>query len=59
MKGACLACDATHAWTWVEDEYVRNTAITATRHEARCGSCKTTWQGQEINDLATTLGKAA
>jgi hypothetical protein len=59
VKGACPACSETHAWTWNEDEYVRNTAITATRFEARCGACDTTWQGQEINDLASTLGKAA
>ncbi|MFC8037841.1 hypothetical protein ACFUOZ_00615 [Paenarthrobacter sp. NPDC057355] len=59
VKGACPACHATHAWTWVEDEYVRNTAITATRHEARCGACNTSWEGPAINDLATTLGKAA
>lgn len=59
VKGACPACSETHAWTWNEDEYIRNTAITATRFEARCGACNATWQGQEINDLATTLGTAA
>ena len=59
VKGACPVCSETHAWTWNEDQYVRNTAITATRHEARCGACNTSWQGQEINELASSLGKAA
>lgn len=59
VRGACPACAATHAWTWDEDEYVRNTAITATRHEARCGACKTSWAGAAINNLAITIGKAA
>lgn len=59
VKGACPTCAATHAWTWVEGEYVRNTAITATRNEARCGACQTSWEGQAINDLANNLGKAA
>ncbi|TLM87223.1 hypothetical protein [Pseudarthrobacter sp. NamE5] len=59
VRGACPACAATHAWTWDQDEYVRNTAITATRHEARCGACGTTWAGADIHDLAETLGQAA
>lgn len=59
VRGACPHCAATHAWTWDEDEYVRNTAITATRYDARCGACCASWTGQAINDLASTIGKAA
>ena len=59
VRGACPGCAATHAWTWDEDEYVRNTAITATRYEARCGACGASWTGSAINDLANTIGKAA
>lgn len=59
VQGACPACAATHAWTWADDEYVRYTAITANRHEARCGACGATWEGSAIADLANTLGRAA
>lgn len=52
-------CGATHAWTWDEDEYVRNTAITATGTEARCGACGTTWIGAELHTLARGLRKVA
>lgn len=58
VRGACPDCAATHAWTWDEDEYVRNTAITATRYEARCGACGASWTGQGIHDLADTIGNA-
>jgi hypothetical protein len=50
-------CGATHAWTWVEDEYVRNTALTATGAEATCGACGTTWIGVELHALAMDLRK--
>lgn len=59
VQGTCPACAATHAWTWDQDEYVRNTAITATRHEARCGACGTTWTGAAIHNLANTIRHAA
>lgn len=59
VRGACPTCAATHAWTWNEDEYVRNTAITATRFEARCGACNTSWTGVAINDLAKNIRNAA
>ncbi|MBD1541037.1 hypothetical protein G9E11_01950 [Arthrobacter sp. IA7] len=61
IVGACPveACGASHAWTWEDGEYVRNTAITATGAEARCGACGTTWAGAELHSLALNLGKAA
>lgn len=61
ISGSCPVdgCGASHAWTWDEDEYVRNTAITATRKEARCGACGTTWAGAELHTLALGLGKLA
>lgn len=52
-------CGATHAWTWDEDEYVRNTAITATGAEATCGACGTTWAGTELHALAREIRRAA
>jgi hypothetical protein len=61
IVGACpqTDCGATHAWTWDEDEYVRNTAITATGAEATCGACGTTWVGAELHTLAMELRKEA
>lgn len=61
IVGRCpqTECGATHAWTWVEDEYVRNTAITATGAEATCGACGTTWLGTELHALAMDLRKEA
>ncbi|MET4618683.1 hypothetical protein ABIE18_000106 [Arthrobacter sp. 2762] len=52
-------CGATHAWTWDEDEYVRNTALTATGTEAQCGACGATWVGTELHELAFQLRKDA
>lgn len=61
IVGRCpqTECGATHAWTWAEDEYVRNTAITATGAEATCGACGTTWIGTELHTLAMDLRKEA
>lgn len=61
ITGSCPVeeCGASHAWTWDEDEYVRNTAITATGTEARCGACGTTWVGAELHTLALELRKVA
>lgn len=61
IQGCCPVeeCGASHAWTWDEDEYVRNTAITATGNEARCGACGTTWAGAELHTLALQLTKEA
>ncbi|MGM9473173.1 DUF7341 domain-containing protein [Pseudarthrobacter sp. YS3] len=61
ITGACPAvdCGATHAWTWEDGEYVRNTAIMATGSEARCGACGTAWVGAELHSLALGLRKDA
>lgn len=62
ITGPCPTadCGATHAWTWEDGEYVRNTAITATGSEARCGACGTVWMGAELHSLALGLrGQAA
>lgn len=61
ITGNCpvVGCGASHAWTWDEDEYVRNTAITATGTEARCGACGTAWMGAELHTLALGLRKDA
>ncbi|KQQ98405.1 hypothetical protein ASF72_18340 [Arthrobacter sp. Leaf141] len=61
IVGACPQdeCGATHAWTWDEGEYVRNTAITATGAEATCGACGTVWAGTELYTLAKEIGKVA
>lgn len=61
IVGRCpqTECGATHAWTWVEDEYVRNTALTATGAEATCGACGKVWAGAELHTLAMDLQKEA
>lgn len=61
ITGTCPVeeCGASHAWTWDEDEYVRNTAITASGSEARCGACGASWVGAELHTLALRLGKVA
>lgn len=61
IVGSCpqADCGATHAWTWDEDEYVRNTAITATGTEAQCGACGATWVGAELHELAFQLRRDA
>lgn len=61
IVGACPTdnCSASHVWAWDEGEYVRNTAITATGSEARCGACGTTWTGAELHTLALNLGTVA
>lgn len=52
-------CGATHAWKWVDGEYLRNTAITATGAEARCAACGQTWTGNALHSLAQGLGSLA
>ncbi|MDQ0679068.1 hypothetical protein QFZ30_002450 [Arthrobacter pascens] len=61
ISGSCPAegCGVSHAWTWDEDEYVRNTALTASGSEARCGACGATWVGAELHTLALELWKVA
>jgi hypothetical protein len=64
VVGTCPVegCHATHAWTWAEDEWVRNTAITAAGLEAQCGACGTQWDGvalQELPGLMETAARAA
>lgn len=60
IVGKCPACQESHAWTWNEDEWVRNTALTAVGLDVSCGACGTQWCGAEaVSGLAATLSEAA
>ncbi|MBE0009584.1 MULTISPECIES: hypothetical protein [unclassified Arthrobacter] len=61
IVGTCPVdgCHATHAWTWNEDEWIRNTAITAAGVQAHCGACGTIWAGAELHSLPALMEAAA
>ncbi|WDF34562.1 hypothetical protein PTW37_06590 [Arthrobacter agilis] len=61
IVGVCPVdeCRASHAWTWNEDEWVRNTAITATGLEAQCGACGMKWDADTLHDLPALMEAAA
>ncbi|WP_458116989.1 DUF7341 domain-containing protein [Arthrobacter sp. D2-10] len=61
VVGTCPVpeCLSTHAWTWDEDEWVRNTAITAAGLEAQCGACGSVWAGPDLRELPALMEAAA
>lgn len=61
ITGACpnKECGVTHAWKWDDGEYIRNTALTATGAQAKCGACGSVWAGQALHALAQGLQEAA
>lgn len=60
IKGHCPECHQSHAWTWNEDQWVRNTALVAVGLDASCGACGSQWSGaDEVTALASALQEAA
>ena len=60
IVGRCPACQKSFAWSWAEDEWIRNTALTAVGLDVSCGSCGSQWSGaDQAAELASSLREAA
>lgn len=60
ILGTCPECRETHAWSWQEDEWIRNTALAAVGLDVTCGACGSQWCGAEaVTSLAVSLRDAA